>query len=171
MPASPSQREVVAPGFTVGGRLVAASPLLSISCFKDFALGEEIGWRGFALPKLLASHNRLAASLIVGVPWALVHLTLFLPEMMYVGRPVLAQVSQTGLFAILLTWAFVNSGQSVLAPTQMHGAFIALWALLNSSLTAEQAAYLGGAMLIITPIVLAAARPSYWLRSEAQVVG
>jgi membrane protease YdiL (CAAX protease family) len=36
-------------------------------------LGEEIGWRGFALPKLLESRSPLVASLILGALWAVWH--------------------------------------------------------------------------------------------------
>jgi uncharacterized protein len=43
-------------------------------------LGEELSWRGFALPRLLSRHNALAASLILGVLWALWHLPLVWTE-------------------------------------------------------------------------------------------
>ncbi|MDX1991390.1 MAG: CPBP family intramembrane glutamic endopeptidase [bacterium] len=40
-------------------------------------LGEELGWRGFALPRLLALHNPLRASLILGTIWGVWHLPAF----------------------------------------------------------------------------------------------
>jgi hypothetical protein len=40
-------------------------------------LGEELGWRGFALPRLLALHKPLRASLILGVIWGVWHLPAF----------------------------------------------------------------------------------------------
>jgi uncharacterized protein len=35
---------------------------------------EEIGWRRFALDRLLKSHSPFAASLLLGLPWAVIHL-------------------------------------------------------------------------------------------------
>src|SRR6266496_1916228 len=39
---------------------------------------EEPGWRGYALPRLLAKRPPLAASLVLGALWALWHLPVFL---------------------------------------------------------------------------------------------
>jgi membrane protease YdiL (CAAX protease family) len=35
------------------------------------AIGEELGWRGFALPRLMDGRSALSASLILGVLWAI----------------------------------------------------------------------------------------------------
>lgn len=40
-------------------------------------LGEEFGWRGYALPRLLANQSVFRSGLVVGVIWALWHLPLF----------------------------------------------------------------------------------------------
>jgi membrane protease YdiL (CAAX protease family) len=41
------------------------------------SLGEEIGWRGYALPRLQAQFSPFVASLILGLVWAFWHLPLF----------------------------------------------------------------------------------------------
>ncbi len=46
-------------------------PLFIIKFFLDAGLGEELGWRGFLLPRLQARHNALVASIIVGIVWGL----------------------------------------------------------------------------------------------------
>ena len=40
-------------------------------------MGEELGWRGFLLPKLLESHSPTKSSIVIGLIWCTWHIPLF----------------------------------------------------------------------------------------------
>ena len=91
------------------------------------ALGEEVGWRGYALPALQARYNALIASLILGVMWALWHLPVFFnPDTLYSNLPFLQFLAYIVPFAVLTTWVFNSTGGSVLMAMFFH-------AVLNAS--------------------------------------
>jgi hypothetical protein len=84
-------------------------------------LGEELGWRGYALPRLLRRFNPCAASLILGAIWGLWHLPSF-----FVSSQVQADLSLP-LFlvgalclSIIATWLFQHTGGSVLITVVLH---------------------------------------------------
>jgi uncharacterized protein len=83
------------------------------------ALLEEIGWRGFALRRLLKRYSPITATLILGIPWALLHFSLFfyfVPEVSPIAEMLLVVA-----FALSLTWIYIRAGYSVLAATVLHG--------------------------------------------------
>ena len=86
-------------------------------------VGEELGWRGFALPSLLQKRSALAASLILGVLWSAWHLPTFLvPGTPQYGKSIIAFVLMTTTYSVLLAWIYVHTAGSVLIATLVHGA-------------------------------------------------
>lgn len=74
------------------------------------ALGEEFGWRGYALPKLLKIMSPLRASLIIGVIWSVWHLPLFFMEgTVQSNLPIWQFMIQNTLIAFFYTWIFINT--------------------------------------------------------------
>ncbi len=86
------------------------------------ALLEEVGWRGYALPKLLTQHSALTASLLIGVVWGSLHLALLLPGMMNEGVPALPTVLAVVSVSVLTTWLYVNSGGNLVLAIAFHAA-------------------------------------------------
>jgi membrane protease YdiL (CAAX protease family) len=86
-------------------------------------VGEELGWRGYALPRLLEKFSPLIASLILGVLWGLWHVPTFVvPGTPQYGLPPTAFVLLTIEYSILMTWVFLHTAGSVLIATLFHGA-------------------------------------------------
>jgi membrane protease YdiL (CAAX protease family) len=121
-------------GQTFGHRLVGSSMALWVAIplflvFGALTNGEEIGWRGYALPRLLErpgiweQHRALVASVVVGVVWALWHVPKFLTAGSAEDYPfwifVLAMVAKS----IVYTWVFVGTRGSLLTVTLLHAAW------------------------------------------------
>ena len=81
---------------------------------------EELGWRGYALPKLLARRSVLFSALFSGVIWGVVHLGLNLPGQMNAGAHWLPTILQLIGFSVILTWLFVRTGGSIVMPVLFH---------------------------------------------------
>lgn len=88
-----------------------------------FGFGEEVGWRGFALPRMRKRMNALWASVLLTVFWALWHWPLFLYRPGYVSMD--AAGIAGWLFSlltgsVLLTWLFNSSRGSLLVVAIFH---------------------------------------------------
>ncbi len=113
----------------------AEVPFEFIFVFLTLALGEELGFRGYALPKLLERHSPLTASLILGVMRVIWHV----PLVVVAGDPpwVFAIVIAGD---ILFTWIFLHTRGSVLIAMLLHSALNASGAVFGGLFTGAYAA-------------------------------
>ena len=135
--------------------------MLAIFIFPGSALGEEIGWRGYVLPRLQARMSALSASLLLAPIWALWHLPLWLTGAP--GRTPLIYaafvVSAFGL-SVLLTWVYNSTGGSLLLVVLLHGTInlpiTLLYDALGSRVTVPVLLYFGLTVVAAIVVVIVA---------------
>jgi membrane protease YdiL (CAAX protease family) len=99
-----------------------------------FGFGEEIGWRGFALPRLQKRMSVSKATLVLGLLWTLWHVPSFFYHETYMG---MGWIMLPGFIigvlcgAVLFTWLYNGTGGSVL--------MVAIWHALFDLMTASAA--------------------------------
>ncbi len=111
-------------------------------------LGEEFGWRGFALPKLQNKWGAIPASIMLGIIWAMWHFPLFFQEgsihaqMGFKLLPyyILGEI----VLSIIMTWVYNKTGGSLLlGGIILHNADN-LWATLLFTSETMTSAFEGG---------------------------
>jgi len=84
-------------------------------------VGEEIGWRGFALPKLLESHSALVSSLVLGALWAIWHFPYALTKGTFLSEvPLYWFFINLLALSVIYTWIFINTNGSLLLALLFH---------------------------------------------------
>lgn len=85
--------------------------------------GEEIGWRGYALPRL-ANHFGLArASIVLGVIWACWHLPFFfIPGSDNFGQSFPLYLAAVTAISVAMAWVYFRTSGSLLLTMLMHAA-------------------------------------------------
>lgn len=108
------------------GSLLAAYPMaFLLTVFLGGPLGEEPGWRGFALPRLQDRFGPLRGSLLLGVVWAAWHLPLFWSGVWTpptVANVVMFTVMIVAL-TVIMTWVYNHTAGSLLIMILMHASF------------------------------------------------
>lgn len=101
-------------------------------------LSEELGWRGYALPRLQTRWNALAASLIVGVFWALWHLPLFLmpgTSQHELNIPFAGFLVGLTAVSVIFTWLNNNTGSSLWTAVFFHWIYTYSAQVVSSGVT------------------------------------
>jgi membrane protease YdiL (CAAX protease family) len=105
---------------------------------------EELGWTGFAIPRLRLRYGVLVVGLNVGLFWGLWHAPLFLgsakssggvPPALYVA---VLLFSILPAFRVLMAWVYDRTG-SLLVAMVMHGSLTASTLILQPQVTGAQA--------------------------------
>jgi membrane protease YdiL (CAAX protease family) len=114
-----------------------------------YGLGEETGWRGYALPHLQKTRHAASATLILALVWAFWHLPAFFYRDTYIELGVLGfpMFAISLLFAAMIfTWLYNSTGGSVLLVIIFHAIFNWL------SVSAAGGQFVAGIMTV--PVVL-----------------
>ena len=97
--------------------------VLAIIISTPVQAGEEIGWRGYALPRLAGRFGFARASLLLGLIWACWHLPLFfLPGADKYGQSFPVWTVQVVALSVAITWLYAGAGGSLLLTMLMHSA-------------------------------------------------
>lgn len=89
-----------------------------------FQAGEEIGWRGYALPRLAARFGLPRASVLLGLIWGCWHLPQFFIREAdtYQQSFFVYLLGVTGL-SVAIAWLWERTGRSLLLPMLLHAAW------------------------------------------------
>jgi membrane protease YdiL (CAAX protease family) len=134
------------------------------------SVGEELGWRGYALPRLQARYHPLLSSVVLGLLWGLWHVH---PWMGQVGLvDILLFTAGTISASVIYTWLYNNTGGSVLIACLFHAVYdvTVIWvAAVVPIPPGEMWIGLGAlAALALAIVVVAGPRLSYEGRPQTQ---
>jgi membrane protease YdiL (CAAX protease family) len=117
--------------------------------------GEEIGWRGYVLPRLQAKKSALSSSLILGLIWGFWHLIKFLTHWNTVSFAwfmvhILA-------FSVTLTWLYNGTKGSLLLVMIMHASSNTagiFFPMANTASSENMGAYIGYVLFEVLAAVI-----------------
>jgi membrane protease YdiL (CAAX protease family) len=100
-----------------------------------FALLEEIGWRGFAVRRLITTRSAFAALLITGIPWSVIHIFFYLAQSADVATLMKVFVLNFAL-TVMVTWVYLRGRLNIWAAVILHGSQ-SLFSIFNTNLPAD----------------------------------
>jgi membrane protease YdiL (CAAX protease family) len=97
--------------------------VVAIAISTPFQAGEEIGWRGYALPRLASRLGFARASILLGLIWSCWHLPIFfLKGADKYGQSFPVWTLQVVALSVAITWLYAHTNGSLLLTMLMHSA-------------------------------------------------
>lgn len=137
-----------------------------VAAFISSGMGEEFGWRGYALPRFQARWSALTSSIVLGIIWMSWHVPFFFtPGLPLYQRNFWQWAPWLLMSSILQTWFFNNTNGSVLAAALFH-------ATMNSSLvilpTMDSLWYYYGILLLVVIVLVIFFGPKNLVKQSAK---
>ncbi len=128
-------------------------PIAVVSTFLN-TLGEEVGWRGFALPKLQVKYTAFVSTIIIGLFWGFWHIPMWIAQgyMDLSLLPIITKTLSIVPLAIIFTWVYNSTKGSLLLVWLFH-ASITIAGYFAPSLPTTTEEILSWAVAIIIVIV------------------
>jgi membrane protease YdiL (CAAX protease family) len=132
---------------------------------------EEIGWTGFATPRLLARRRAGAAGLLLGLVWAFWHLLVDfrynfkVMGMVWPMEFAIVYLATLTPYRLLMTWVYRNTG-SVLLAVLMHASFTGWLLVLFPATSLTQSLSWQTAFAIMLWLAVALVLPISWPESR-----
>lgn len=97
------------------------------------ALGEELGWMGYAIDPMQARLGALEAALLLGCAWAAFHIPLFVLNSNLSPSWIVWQCLYIVVGRVLFVWVYNNTRKSLFAMGLMHASFNVAWQVFPST--------------------------------------
>jgi membrane protease YdiL (CAAX protease family) len=111
--------------------------VVAIAVSTPVQAGEEIGWRGYALPRLAARIGLGRAGLLLGLVWGWWHLPLFLiPGTDTYGQSFVVYALAVTALSVAMSWLYAHTGGGLLLLMLMHASINNTAGILDSELPA-----------------------------------
>jgi len=123
--------------WTIFGEIGPADVVITLGTFVFFGggLGEELGWRGFALPMLQHRMSAARASLLIGFVWAAWHYPAILLDSSGDASPIWVFTLFVVAATFVMTWLFNSTSGNLLLAILFHASVNASERLMDGAVT------------------------------------
>ncbi len=136
-------------------------PVALIAAIPFGPLGEELGWRGYALPRLIDAEGAVTAAIIVGLVWTVWHVPLWWAPLGTSVSGSRVTLNAVGRFtveimaiSVIMTWLFVETGGSLWIAVAFHASWNAdLHRFLFERFNDELATRIGARVVAVMAVV------------------
>lgn len=141
----------------VAGHIFMAMAQFPMIMLLGGPLGEEFGWRGFALPALTPKMGWRVTSLVIGIVWGAWHVPLFfMSGTAQADLPMALFLASTVALSVVFARLSLNAGLSVIPAILLHSA-INWWSMVLPIMPGEGDGHAYSLVMVIVIVIALAA--------------